>query len=112
MYVFAYTPPQKVLGHSSSDSYRVSTKFWARYIAKQMPQDYEILLDCMQQNPLQYNIAVQNRQMKYTYIYCMTQRCILIHISIELTFKTAFYVESDVTHFKFDCEYYGDSILL
>ena len=45
------------------------------------------------------------------YIYCITWWCNLIRVSIGLTFKTAFYGESDVIYFKFENKYYGDPIL-
>ena len=49
--------------------------------------------------------------MEYTYIYCITWRCYLVHVSIGLAFKTAFYGECDFIYLKFDSEYYGDLIL-
>ena len=49
--------------------------------------------------------------MKYTNIYCITERCNLAYISFGLTSKTVFYFENDVIDFKFDSEYYGDPIL-
>ena len=81
-----------------------------RYLAIQKSQDDEILLDCMRECPLQDNTVVQNTRKKYTYIYCIIQRCNLINIPIGLTFKTAFYGENGVINFKFDSEYYGDPI--
>ena len=48
---------------------------------------------------------------KYTYIYSIIWQCNLVDVSIELTFKTAFYAENDVIYFKFDSEYYGDHSL-
>ena len=45
------------------------------------------------------------------YIHCITWRFCLVHASIGLTFKTAFYDESDFIYFKIDSEYYGDRIL-
>ena len=49
--------------------------------------------------------------MKYTYIYCITWRYCLVHVSIGPTLKSAIYGESDFIYLKFDSEYYGDPIL-
>ena len=82
-----------------------------RYLANQMSKDDEILLDCMRQDFLQDNIVVQNTHNKI-YIYLLHNlQCKLIHISIGLTFETAFYGVSDVIKSIFDNEYHGDPIL-
>ena len=65
----------------------------------------------MQKDRLKDNIIVQNTNYKIYIYLCITKRCNLVHVSIGLTFKAIFYGESDVIHFKFDSEYYGDPIL-
>ena len=41
----------------------------------------------------------------------MTWQCNLVHVSIGVPFKIAFYGESNVIYSKFHNEYYGDPIL-
>ena len=65
----------------------------------------------MHQDPLQDKLLSKTHKIKYTYIYCIIERCNLTHISIGFTFKTAYYGEIDVINFKFDSEYYSDPIL-
>ena len=66
----------------------------------------------MLQDPLQDNTVGQNTHTKkYTYIYFITKRCNLVHVSTRFTFKTVVTGESDVVNFKIDIEYYCDPIL-
>ena len=46
-----------------------------QYVANQMSQDVENVLDCVQQNLLKDNLGSITQTMKYTYIYCMNGRC-------------------------------------
>ena len=36
-------------------------------------------------------LSIKAQTMKYTYIYCITLGCNVVHVSIGLTFKTALY---------------------
>ena len=56
-------------------------------------------------------LSFETRKIKYTYIYFITRRCNLVHVSFEVAFKTAFHGESNVVYSELHNAYYDEPIL-
>ena len=53
------------------------------------------------------SLLFKRKSIRYTYIYGITWYCDFVHVSIEMSFKTATQAENDDIALKLDSEYYG-----